>query len=399
VWRRRRCDRGLRLRESNLTFTRLRAGAGRCSLTPSLFPLVGERILSLSTETTAAGPRRVDRRSLLLGAGAAFGVGVPRVGSAAPITPPNRFLRIAAGNSVGTYFALGGLIASVVSNPPGGPPCEKGGACGVPGLIAVAQTTSGAVENINLLRAGEVEAAFVQSDTAYWAATGTGTFRGEAPFTGLRSIGALYVEAIHLVTRADSPVRSIADLRGRVVSLGETASGTLAEAKLMLEAHGLDVGLITSLNLKLASAAERLAKGEIDAFFIVGGVPLPGIAELASATPIRLVAIEGPEVDEFIARRRFLRPVRVAADAYAGVAETPTLGVGAELVTTDRVDPDLIEAVTRVLWTPAARKVLVEGHPRGRDLSPEFAARAAAIPPHEGAARVYRDLGVLPDTP
>jgi len=264
-------------------------------------------------------------------------------------------------------------------------------------LIAVAQTTSGAVENINLLRTGEVEAAFVQSDTAYWAATGTGPFRGEAPFVGLRSMGALYVEAIHLVTRADTSIRSVADLRDRVVSLGEAASGTLTEAKLMLEAYGLDVGRVTSLNLKLAGAAERLAKGEIDAFFIVGGVPVPGVAELARTTPVRLVAIEGPEVDEFIARRRFLRPVRVAADTYAGVEETATLGVGAELVTTDRVDSDLIEAVTRVLWTSAARKVLVDGHPKGRDMSPEFAAKAAAIPPHEGAARVYRELGVLSD--
>lgn len=269
----------------------------------------------------------------------------------------------------------------------------------MPGLIAVAQTTSGAVENINLLRAGEVEAAFVQSDTAYWAATGTGPFRGIAPFTGLRSMGALYVEAIHIVTRADSPIRSPADLRGRVVSLGETNSGTLAEAKLTLEAYGLDVGAVTALNLKLAGAAERLAKGEIDAFFIVGGVPMPGVAELARAVPIRLVPLEGTEIDEFVTRRRFLRPFRVGADVYQGVPETATLGVGAELVTSDRVDPDLIEAVTRVLWTPAARAVLAEGHPRGRDMSPDFAAKAWAIPPHEGAVRVYRDLGALVEAP
>jgi uncharacterized protein len=337
------------------------------------------------------GPRSAVSRRRFFGVSAAVLAGLAGRPAWADDT---RYFRIGTGTPSGTYFPLGGLIASAISNPPGGPPCNKGGSCGVPGLIAVAQATSGSVENINLLRSGALEAAFAQSDTAYWAATATGPFGDQAPFTALRSMGALYTEAVHLVVRADSAIRRPADIAGKIVSVGEQASGTLADVRPILGAYGIGV---TALNLRLSAAAERLAKGELDAFFYVGGAPVPAIAELAGGTGIRIVPFDDDTASDLRQRQRFFQPVLIAEGTYVGVPDTVTLGVGAELVTTERAEPALVQAVTAALWNDATLKVLADGHPRGRSFSAAFAAAAPAIPLHEGAARYYREAGVLAD--
>src|SRR5919199_4293960 len=129
-----------------------------------------------------------------------------------------QFLRIGTANVAGTYYAIGGLIADIVSRPPGAPPCEGGGSCGVPGLIAVAQTSTGSVANLEAIQAGEIESGFAQSDVAYAAFTATGPFAGRPPFDRLRALANLYTEAVHLVVRADSDLHTVLDLKGRRVS-------------------------------------------------------------------------------------------------------------------------------------------------------------------------------------
>lgn len=312
----------------------------------------------------------------------------------AALAQTTRFFRLATGTPSGTYFPIGALIAGAISNPPGGPSCEHGGSCGVPGLIAVAQASSGAIENIDLLRAGAVDAAFTQSDTAYWAWTGTGPFSHSRPFAGLRSIGALYTEAIHLVVRADSTIHSPLDIKGRTVSIGESASGTRADVRIILDAYGL-TGALTELNLRLGTAADRLARCELDGFFIVGGTPVGAVAELAAQGLVRLVPIDDDIATDLRRKHRFLQPVLIAGGVYPGVEDTVTLGVGAELVTTDQIDADLIHAITGALWNEATRRLLVEGHPRSRSFSPTFAATAPAIPLHAGAERHYRESGII----
>ena len=115
------------------------------------------------------------------------------------------------------------------------------GSCGVPNLIAVAQSANGSVANVQAIRSGQLESGFAQSDIPYWAHTGTGTFQGEAAMQNLRAIASLYPESVHLVTRKGAGIRSIADLRGKRVSLDEPGSGTLVDATLILQAFSLRV--------------------------------------------------------------------------------------------------------------------------------------------------------------
>ena len=91
-----------------------------------------------------------------------------------------RFFRIGTGGVTGTYYPIGGLIADIISNPPGSRPCDKGGSCGVPGLVAIAQSSNGSVANVEAIQSGVLESGFAQSDIAHWAYTGTGIYKARA---------------------------------------------------------------------------------------------------------------------------------------------------------------------------------------------------------------------------
>ena len=165
-------------------------------------------------------------------AGAALAVGLMFQGAGAQ---DMQFFRIGTGGTAGTYYPIGGLIANAISNPPGSRACEEGGSCGVPGLVATAVASNGSVGNVNSINGGTLEAGFSQSDVAYWAQTGTGLWEGQPAVEKLRLIANLYPESIHLVARKDAGIASVADLKGKKVSLDEPGSGTLVDAKIILE--------------------------------------------------------------------------------------------------------------------------------------------------------------------
>ena len=145
-----------------------------------------------------------------------------------------RFFRIGTGSISGVYFPTGGLIASAISHPPGASLCGQGGSCGVPGLVAVAQATRGSVVNVRHIGAGRIESALVQADVAYFAYRGVGAFAGKKAVPGLRAIANLYPEAVHVIVRERSSIRSIKDLAGKRVSLDLKGSGTRTTALLVL---------------------------------------------------------------------------------------------------------------------------------------------------------------------
>lgn len=338
------------------------------------------------------------RRRLFLGAGlgllATGGIGA--VTRAAPVGEQVRFFQIGTGTTGGTYFLIGGLLANAVSNPPGSRPCDRGGSCGVPGLIVVAQATSGAVENVSLMRSRRLESALVQADTAHAALTGVEPF-DKGAYADLRSIANLYTETIHLVVRANSGIKSPADLKGKRVALGEQGSGTLVTARALLATYGLSEKSVKPFYLSPAAGGDRLEAGEMDAFLIVGGFPLPSVADLARRTPIALVPFDDGRAAQLMKRLPHFTESRIEADTYEGVPATRSLGVGAQWVVRGDLKPDLIYAITDALWNGQTRSMLDNGHPRGHSVQLATALSGLAAPLHPGAERFYREKGMLKD--
>lgn len=334
---------------------------------------------------------RVAATLLMFGSGAAAGTAGAQEMS---------FFRIATGGTAGTYFPIGGLLANAISNPPGSRACEDGGACGAPGLIATALASNGSVANVNGINGGTIESGFSQSDVAYWAHTGTGVWEGQPAVESLRAIANLFPESIHLVALADSGITSVEDLRGRKVSLDEPGSGTLVDARLILEAHGITEADIEPEYLKPNQAADLMRDGNMDAFFFVGGFPAGAIAELATSRAITLVPISGEVADGIIEEYGFFAANTVPAGTYEGVTEdVQTLAVGAQWITSADQPEELIYEITKALWNDNSRRLLDSGHAKGREIVLDTALDGVGIPLHDGAARFYREAGLeLPDT-
>lgn len=306
------------------------------------------------------------------------------------------FFRIGTGGTAGTYYPIGGLIANAISNPPGSRACEDGGSCGVPGLVATAVASNGSVGNVNAINGGAMEAGFSQSDVAYWAQTGTGLWDGQPAVEKLRLIANLYPESIHLVTRADAGIESVADLKGKRVSLDEPGSGTLVDAKIILEAFGLSEADITPEYLKPDQAADRMRDGAMDAFFFVGGFPAGAIAELASQHDVKLVPIAGPEVDKLLETYNFFATDNLPAGTYEGQdADVATISVGAQLVTSADQPEELIYGITKAIYNENTQKLFAAGHAKGKQITLDSATAGAGIPFHPGAKRFYKEAGKL----
>ena len=293
------------------------------------------------------------------------------------------FFRINTGGVAGTYYPIGGLIANAISQP------------AVVGLVATAVASNGSVANINAIVGGGAESGFSQADVAYWAYTGTGTFEGKPKVTDLRLIANLYPESFHLVARKGANIKTIADLKGKRVSLDEPGSGTLVNARAILAAYGITEKDIKAEFLKPNAAGEKLKDNSLDAFFFVGGYPAGAIAELAATGGIDIIAITGPEAEKLSKQFGFYSADTIPAETYKGVAAVKTLAVGAQWVTSAKQDATLVYNITKALWNDNTRKALDAGHAKGKSILRAGAIAGAGIPLHAGAEKFYKEVGLL----
>ena len=313
----------------------------------------------------------------------------------AAAAPEPRFFRIGTAATGGSFFEIGGIVAGAISGPAGGPACGYGGSCGVPGLVAVAQATPGSLENLRLINNAQIESGFAQADLAGWAYGGTKVFTEAGPLQRLRAIASLFPEGAHLVVRADSPIHALTDLKGKRVSLGEMGSGTSADAAVFLSGAGFREKDLTRKFLRPGPAAEELKSGDIDAFFLVGGYPIPVIRDLAATIPIRLVPIEGELVDRLKKDFTFYHRAVIPAGLYPGVdSETVSLGFYALWLVNADIDEDLVYAITQSLWHPGTRRLLDALDPLGKRIQLDQALNGLSAPLHSGAARFYREKGL-----
>jgi hypothetical protein len=307
-----------------------------------------------------------------------------------------KFFRIATGGTAGTYFPIGGLIANAISNPPGSRPCEEGGSCGVPGLVATAVASNGSVANINGIGGGTIESGFSQSDVAYWAYSGTGVFADRGKVEVVRAIANLYPESIHVVARAGAGIESVADLKGKKVSLDEPGSGTLVDARIILEAYGITEDDIEAEYLKPNQAAELMRDGNMDAFFFVGGFPAGAISELATSMDIILLPIVDEQLHAILEEYPFFAKNTVPGGTYQGLdADVETISVGAQWMTSAEQPEDLVYGITKALWNDNTRKLLDSGHAKGKEIRLETALDGIGVPLHPGAERFYKESGLI----
>lgn len=316
-------------------------------------------------------------------------------GGAALAREQLNFFRIGTGPTASTLYALGTAISAGISRPPGSLPCDEGGICGVPGLIAVAQSKDGSIDNLDALATGDIESALVLADMAYWAHNGGGPYSFKKSMPELRAIANLAPATVHFVVRADSDIRQIEDLRGHKVSLGAEGAGARSNAIVLLRSHGIGLDEITPFYLKPGPAADALAQGQIDAAIIVGGEPVGAITDLAERTPIRLLSIRSAEMQLIHSLYPFVSAGEIKADTYRNVPAVKTIRIGVLWVTLDRQPKALIADITRALWQSTTKELFLEDNPRSLFGDIKEATRTSGIPLHPGAEEYYKSAGMM----
>lgn len=303
------------------------------------------------------------------------------------------FFRIGTGPTAETLYRLGTAISAGISRPPGSSPCDEGGVCGVPGLIAVAQSRAGSIPNIRDVRDRILESALVHADMAYWAFNGGEPFANGSGVPTLRVIADLIPVAMHIVVRADSGIETLRDLKDKVISLGPRGSGTPRFVDTILRVNGVTRDDIHPIYLQPGPAADHLISGAIDAFFDMGAAPIDAIDELTEETDIRLLPLDETTIMTLRQFYPFLRPTTIRAGGYRNLlVETPTVQLGVNWIVHADMDDGLIENVTRALWQSSTADTFNLNNPGHLFPSVEEGRPSGYLPMHPGAKTYYDSL-------
>ena len=314
-------------------------------------------------------------------------------GNAANGAEPKSF-RIGTGEIGGVYYPLGQSIARIISDRGRERSCVSPEGCGIPGLTASALSSLGSVENVEGVEGGWMDAGFVQSDIAYWAYTGSGVFDGVKPKSGLRVIASLYPESIHVVVRQWTKIKTLSNLKGHVVALGEEESGTLVDARMLLTAAGIDEKRdIEARYMSPSTATAKLILGQIHGFFAVAGYPETNVKRALERGDGRLLPLTGEGIEAMLRENKFFTRGLIPQGVYGNRKSVPTVNVNALLIVSEIADPGLIYRLTKALWKADARKILDADHPKGKHITIESSLDGIGIPLHDGAVRYYKEIG------
>jgi len=314
--------------------------------------------------------------------GAACGSGSSSTGSSAGTGSGMQRLSIATGGTGGVYYPYGGGIAQVLTKH-------------LPHVEATAEVTAASVDNMKFLKQGTSDIAFTMADTAQDAVAGREAF-AEYGAVPVRALAVLYSNYMHLVTRADSGIASVNDLRGKVVSIGTPGGGGTVQAERILVAAGIDPKKdVRPQYLGVAQAVDALKDGKLDALFWSGGVPTAAILDLVNTPGVtsRLLSLDEvlPALQKTYGSSLYYRTV-VPKDAYKMPGDVPVVAVANMLVVAERMSEQMAYDVTRTIFDQQA--TLAGVHPQARELSLDKALTGATIPFHPGAIRFYRERGV-----
>ncbi len=294
-------------------------------------------------------------------------------------------ISIATGGTGGVYYVYGGALARLISE-------------SIPGVEATAEVTSASIDNLKFLRDAKADIAFTLADTLKDASEGKGAFEGRP--IDLRALAVLYTNVTHVVTKKGSGIAALADLKGKVVSMGSAGSGTETIADRTVAAAGLDpVKDLRRENLSAQASADALKDGKVDAFFWSGGLPTAAVLDLAISAPILLLDTSSvlPKLQAQYGETLY-RAVSIPASTYTSIeTEVHTFGVSNVLAVPTSFDEHRAYLIVKMMFDKKA--ALVATHAEARNLTLTSAVEGSPVPLHAGALKYYAEQGAIPAGP
>jgi TRAP transporter TAXI family solute receptor len=311
------------------------------------------------------------RAAVALGAAALFAM--------SPARAADEFVNILTGGTSGVYYPMGVALSNLYTK-------------NVPGTRPSVQATKASVENLNLLQQGKGEIAFTLGDSLAFAWQGDADAGFRTKLDKLRAIAAIYPNYVQVVASKESGIKTLADLKGKRLSLGAPKSGTELNARAILAAAGLsykDLGKVEYL--PFAESVDLMKNRQLDATLQSAGLGVAAIRDLASSVPINVVEIPASVIDKV--GTPYVKTV-IPKNTYEGQTEdVTTAAVINFLVTRADLSTDLVYKLTKATFDNLAE--LQASHAAAKDMTLEKATVGVPVPMHPGAEKYFREKGVL----
>ena len=283
-------------------------------------------------------------------------------------------LTFTTGSETGTYYGFGTVLAGQISDRTDS--------------TVTAIVGKGSKANIELMDVGDAQLGLVQSDVMSYAYEGTNLFAEKGKITSFSTVAALYMEQVQIVTLYPS-IKSVADLKGKTVSVGESGSGVYFNAIDVLAAYDLTLDDINPTYQSFGDSTEALQDGKIDAGFIVAGAPTNAITSLATTRDVYLVELDDAHIEKLKAASPYYSKNVIPASAYGLDKDATTVAVGAVIIARNDVkDDDIYNVVSGIFDS-----VDTLAHDKKNELSLDFAASVTSVPYHPGAAKYFAEKG------
>lgn len=287
------------------------------------------------------------------------------------------YINIGTGGTAGTYYPLGGAFAEIWNTQ-------------IKGVNATAESTGASVANVNMMQKGDIEVAIIQNDVASYAEKGIELF--EKKVDTIRGMACLYSEPLQCIT-TDPNIKSIADLKGKNVAVGAIGSGTNANVNQVLEAAGIGKNDYKAQYLSFAEAANGLRDGQVDAAFIVAGVPTSAVVDLATQKNVRVVPIDGDLAKALKEKYSYYTDFPIVGGTYSTQKEdVMTLTVKSMLIVSSKVSDDMVYNMLKTMYDGTDR--IKAAHSVGAFILPETALEGMSIELHPGAKKYFDEKGI-----
>jgi len=298
----------------------------------------------------------------------------------APVHAADQFINVLTGGTSGVYYPLGVALANSIGK-------------AMPTLKTSVQATKASVENLNLLQAGRGEIAFTLGDSLSDAWKGNEDAGFKTPLKKLRGIAAIYPNYIQIVARADSGIKTLADLKGKSISVGAPKSGTELNARTILAAAGLSYKDFSKVEyLPFGESVELMKNRQLDVTLQSAGLGVSALRDLATSVDIVVVSIPADIIKK--TNDPAYLPATIPANTYRGqTADVPAAAVQNYLVTYDGVSNDTVYGMTKAFWTSLDQ--LAAAHSAAKSIDIKHALDGMPIPLHPGAEKYYKEVGVL----
>ena len=283
-------------------------------------------------------------------------------------------LMFGTGGETGTYYAYGGVLSQYVS--------------GKTDVSITAVTSGGSKANIEDIAAEANQLGFVQSDVMSYAYSGTNLFTEAVE--GFSTVAAMYMEQVQIIT-LNPEIKTVADLEGKIVSIGALGSGVYFNAIDLLGAYGLTEADIEPVYQSFGDSVESLQDGKIDAAFVVAGAPTNAVTSLATTNDVYLVSLDAAHIAALIEASPYYAEATITADVYGTPEDVKTVAIAAVIIAADSVSEDAIYDMTSTIFENLGE--ISEQHAKGYEASLEFASSITDVPYHPGAAKYFAEKG------